>query len=161
MTIDGSYARGRYGGKLVAYGFKGKGVLLHALVDEEGRWLSFSLTPANAVEWRQAQWLVKDVVRATGKTPKLIQCDKGYDCEQLRLQMSYKFRMGTEFPKRKNKLDQSGGQPVKRFVVERLFATLQNAYRRLADCWEKLSATRHGMTHAAFVRFWLQRLILG
>jgi transposase len=146
---------------MVAYGFKGKGILLHVLVDKHGKWLSFQITPANGVEWRQAQWLVKDVVRATGKTPKIIQGDKGYDCEQLRLQMSYKFRMGTAFPKRKTNLDQTGGQPRKRFVVERFFAQLQNSFRRLADCWEKLATTRYGFTHAAFIRYWMKYLILG
>ena len=161
VTIDGSYARTRYGGQLSAHGFKGKGTLVHALCDENGKWLSFKITPANAVEWRQTQWLVKDVIRATGKKPKIIQGDKGYDCEQLRLQMSYKFGMGTVFPKRKNNLDQSGPQPKKRFVIERLFAQLQNSFRRLADCWEKLSSTRNAFYHAAFVRYWMKRLIAG
>jgi transposase len=113
------------------------------------------------VEWRQAQWLIKDVIRATGKKPKILQGDKGYDCEQLRLQMSYKFHTGTAIPKKKNKRDQSGGKPQKRFVVERFFAQLQNAFRRLADCWEKLSSTRHGFTYAAFLRYWTKYLILG
>jgi hypothetical protein len=153
VTIDGSYARARYGGELSAYGFKGKGTLIHALCDQNGRWLSWNLTPANAVEWRQAQWLVKDVIRATNKKSKIIQGDKGYDCEQLRLQMSFKFNMGTAFPKRKNNLNQTGAKPKKRFVIEQLFAQLQNSFRRLGDCWEKLSSTRHGFYHAAFIRY--------
>ena len=161
MSVDGSFARGRYGGKMIAYGFKGKGLLLHVLVDKFGKWLSFHITPANGVEWRQVQWLDKDVVRATGKTPKLIQGDKGYDCEQLRLQMSYKFRAGTAFPKRKNNLNQNGGQPKDRYVVERFFAQFQNKFRRLADCWEKCEAARYGLTHAAFLRYWMKYLILG
>ena len=161
VTIDGSYARTRYGGELSAYGFKGKGVFLHAVCDEKGKWLSWHLTPANAVEWRQAEWLIKDIIRATGKKPKIIQGDKGYDCEQLRLQMSYKFGMGTAFPKRKNNLDQTGAKPKKRFVIERLFAQLQNSFRRLADCWEKLFSTRNAFYHAAFVRYWLKRGIVG
>ena len=146
---------------MVSYGFKGKGITLHVLVDTYGKWLSFHITSANAVEWRQAEWLVKDIRRATGLLPKIIQGDKGYDCEQLRLQMSYKFGMGTAFPKRKNNLDQRGGKPVNRYVVERFFAHLHNGFRRMADCWEKLLSVRVGFTHAAFLRYWLKQGIVG
>jgi len=78
---------------LVAWGHKGKGVLLHAVVDQKGHWLGLSLTSANGVEWHQVQWLMKDILRVT-QTLKysLLQGDKGYDVDQLRLQLSYKFR---------------------------------------------------------------------
>ena len=43
-SIDGSFAAGKGGGEGVEYGFKGKGVTLHALVDGNGMPLAMNLS---------------------------------------------------------------------------------------------------------------------
>jgi len=129
------------------------------MVDQAGHWLGLRLTPANGVEWHQVQWLIKDILRVTSSLKhSLLQGDKGYDVDQLRLQLSYKFGMGSAIDKKTNRHDQSGGKPKNRVVVENLFAHLHNRYRRLADCWEKRLSTRLGMLRAAFAHYWLRLL---
>lgn len=52
-AVGGSFSRGKGGGAEVVYGYKGKGVLIHLLVDSEGMPLSVVTTAANEDERKQ------------------------------------------------------------------------------------------------------------
>ena len=49
-AVDGSFSSGNGGGPEVACGYKGKGILIHLLVDAEGMPLSAVTTAANGDE---------------------------------------------------------------------------------------------------------------
>ena len=89
-SVDGSFAAGKGGGEDVQYGFKGKGVTLHALVDSNGLPLSVISTGAAESEREQVEPLIDQIEILTGKPgrpkkrPDAIQGDKGYDSRALR-----------------------------------------------------------------------------
>lgn len=74
----------------MAYGYKGKCVLIYLLVDAEGMPISAVTTAANADERKQVPHLLDGIKVKTGKrgrpAKKLrrIAADKGYDSEELR-----------------------------------------------------------------------------
>jgi len=83
-SIDGSFAAGKGGGEGVDYGFKGKGVLTHALVDGNGLPLAVTTTGASGNEREQVEPLLDAVALETGKKgrqkkrPRSLELDKGY-----------------------------------------------------------------------------------
>ena len=89
-SIDGSFAAGKGGGEGVEYGFKGKGVTIHALSDGNGMPLSLVHTGAATSERDQVLPLLDGVKPRTGKQgrarkrPTVAQMDKGYDSRDLR-----------------------------------------------------------------------------
>lgn len=89
-AVDGSFSSGKGGGAEVAYGYKGKGVLIHLPVDAEGMPLSAVTTAANGDERKQVETLLERIEVRTGnpgrppKKPKRLAGDKGYDSEELR-----------------------------------------------------------------------------
>jgi transposase len=131
----------------VAYGHKGKGVLIHGLVDGNGRMLSACVTPANGDEKAQVEPLLDDVIVQTGRRgrpPKRIgrlAGDKNYDAKALRATLR---RRGIEpqFPKRRRRSGKPHrGRPlqqtVPRYPIERAWAWLQRRFRRLVVRWER------------------------
>ncbi len=76
---------GKGGGAEIAYGYKGKGIVIHLLVDAEGMPMSAFSTPANGDERKQVAHLIETVEVKTGnpgrppKKIKKIAGDKGYD----------------------------------------------------------------------------------
>ena len=89
-AVDGSFSPGKGGGAEVAYGYKGKGILIHLLVDAEGMPLSAVTTAANGDERKQIKPLLEQLQVKTGKAgrppkkPKRLAGDKGYDSQELR-----------------------------------------------------------------------------
>lgn len=89
-SIDGSFAAGKGGGEGVEYGFKGKGVLTHALVDGNGNVLSVTTTGAGQSEREQVEILLDGIDLKTGRRgrqrsrPETLELDKGYDSQELR-----------------------------------------------------------------------------
>ena len=89
-AVDGSFSSGKGGGAEVAYGYKGKGVLIHLPVDAEGMPLSAVTTAANGDERKQVETLPERIEVRTGnpgrppKKPKRLAGNKGYDSEELR-----------------------------------------------------------------------------
>ena len=81
---------GKGGGKKVAYGGKGKGILIHTLTEGNGMPLSNSTTPANGNEREQVLPLLDKVKLKTLKRGrprlrlKVLAADKGYDSKQQR-----------------------------------------------------------------------------
>ena len=74
------FPSGKGGGELVAYGYKGKGVTIHSLVDANGNPLAIATSAANIDERK----LVETLLDTAGQTPKALYADKGYDALWLR-----------------------------------------------------------------------------
>ena len=74
----------------MAYGYKGKGILIHTLTEGNGMPLSNSTTAANGSEREQVMPLTRRI-RVKNNQPgrprkpvKVIAADKGYDSKDLR-----------------------------------------------------------------------------
>ena len=74
----------------VAYGYKGKGILIHNITDANGMPIVAITTPANSDERQQVLPMLAQIRLATGKRgnpkrrPKTLAADKGYDARWLR-----------------------------------------------------------------------------
>ena len=75
------------GGEGVAYGYKGKGILIHSITDASGMPVVAITTPANGDERQQVLTMQARIRLATGKRgnpkrrPKTLAADKGYDAK--------------------------------------------------------------------------------
>lgn len=84
------FSPGKGGGKEVAYGYKGKEILLHTLTDGNGMPLAWITTPANGSERQQVMLLIDRILVKTNqpgrprKRVKVLAADKGYDSKDLR-----------------------------------------------------------------------------
>lgn len=83
--MTGLFPPGKGGGEDVAYGYKGKGILIHTLTDGYGMPLANRTTPANGSERDQVIPLL-DAVKVKTHQPgrprkrvKVLAADKGYD----------------------------------------------------------------------------------
>ncbi len=88
MTV--LFPPGKGGGAEAAYGYKGKGVLIHLLADADGMPLPAFSAPADKDERKQVRPLLEMIEVKTekpGRPPqklRRIAADKGYDSDQLR-----------------------------------------------------------------------------
>lgn len=161
---------GKGGGDAVAKGFKGKGVLIHSLVDACGMPLAVSITSAKGSERDEVLDLLDSIDIKTGKPgrprkrPKQLAADKGYDAKWLREALRQR-GIRPELPKRvfkKAKRKTPGPKlqkRVKRFVVERTFSWYQRKFRRLVVRWERKSQNFEAFVLFGFAFIWLQRLL--
>jgi hypothetical protein len=80
------FSGGKGGGEAVDYGYKGKGVTTHLLVDAFGQPLRVTSTGASGEERRQVAPLLAKIsgwlkpLISQGITP-ILEADKGYDAE--------------------------------------------------------------------------------
>jgi IS5 family transposase len=161
---------GKGGGEGVAYGRKGKGILIHSLTDAAGMPLSTCTTPANGDERAQVLPLLEGLHIRTGKRgrprkrPKILAADKGYDAKDLRHRLRTR-GIRPQIPKRVWNTKKSRGRPIKkdvpRYQVERTFAWFQRKYRRLVVRWERLAACFNAFLVIAVIHMWVHRLIVG
>jgi IS5 family transposase len=161
---------GKGGGEGVAYGRKGKGILIHSLTDGAGMPLSSCTTPANGDERAQVIPLLDTLHVRTGKHGrprkrlKVLAADKGYDAKALRQRLRTR-GIRPQIPKRVWKSRQPRGRPIKqavpRYQAERTFAWFQRKYRRLVVRWERLAACFNAFLAIAMIHIWVHRLIVG
>jgi transposase len=161
---------GKGGGEGVAYGRKGKGILIHSLTDASGMPLSTRTTPANGDERAQVFPLLDALHVHTGqrgrprKRLKVLAADKGYDAKALRHRLR-KRGIRPQIPKRVWKHRKPRGRPMKkdipRFQAERTFAWFQRKYRRLVVRWERLAGCFNAFVAIAMIHMWVHRLIVG
>ncbi len=161
---------GNGGGEGVAYGRKGKGILIHSLTDAAGMPLSTRTTPTNGDERAQIIPLLEALHIRTGKRGrprqrlKVIATDKGYDANALR-QRPRQHGIRAQIPKRGWKTRKSRGRPIKkgvpRFQAERTLAWFQRQYRRLVVRWERLAVCFNAFLAIAMIHIWIHRLIVG
>lgn len=168
-SIDGSFVAGKGGGEGVEYGFKGKGVTLHALVDGNGMPLAITHTSANGSERDQVLPLLQkpQVKSANSKRkrncPKIVQMDKGYDSQALREQVRSK-GVRPIIPRRvrANSKQRAGRKPPKlidRWKVERVFAWIQRKFRRVCIRWERVPKYWEGFVELATAVMWLGKIM--
>jgi hypothetical protein len=161
---------GKGGGEGVAYGRKGKGILIHSLTDATGMPLSTRTTPANGDERAQVMPRLDTLRIRTGqrgrprKRLKVLAADKGDDAKDLRRRLR-KRGIRPQIPKRVWKTRKPRGRPIKkdvpRFQAERTFAWFQRKYRRLVVRWERLAACFNAFLAIAMVHMWVHKLIVG
>jgi len=160
---------GKGGGEGVAYGHKGKGILLHTLTDGNGMPLVNSTTPANGSEREQVIELLDNIKVKTNrrgrprKRLKVLAADKGYDSKKQRSALR-KRGIRPQFPKRVWKTKKNRGRPIKisvpRFQQERCFAWFQRKYRRLVVRWERIAACFDAFLSLATIHIWINRILL-
>ncbi len=127
MTV--LFPPGGGGGTEAAYGYKGKGVLIHLLADADGMPLAACSAPANEDERKQAGTLLEMIAVKTGKPgqqPKKLRsiaADKGYDSDPMRNFLKSK-GIRPQIPRKKN-TGKRRGRPVSmkdpRFQAELTF----------------------------------------
>ena len=109
---------GKGGGEGVAYGYKGKGILIHTLTEASGLPLANRTTPANGSEREQVLPLIDSIKIQTGKRgrPKkrlaVLAADKGYDSQEKRAALRQR-GIRPQFPKRVYKTKKHKGRPPK------------------------------------------------
>ena len=155
---------GKGGGEGVAYGYKGKGILIHTLTEASGLPLANRTTPANGSEREQDLPLIDSIKIQTGKRgrPKkrlaVLAADKGYDSQEKRAALRQR-GIRPQFPKRVYKTKKHKGRPLKndipRFQQERCFAWYQRKYRRLAVRWERLPLVFDAFLTLALIHLWI------
>jgi transposase len=159
------------GGKGVEYGYKGKGVTIHSLVDGQGLPLAVSVTSAKSSERGQVLPLLSSISIKTRKVgrprtrPDNVAADKGYDSKKLRNSLR-KRGIRPEIPKRvwKNRNKHKGRKlqkKVERYVVERTFSWYQRKFRRLAIRWERRPNIFRAFVDLGFVMIWVDKFLVG
>ncbi len=159
---------GKGGGEEVEYGYKGKGVTTHLLVDGNGMPLAAISTSAATSERDQVSALFQRVYVYNGygrpkRCPREIHADKGYDSKILRAFLRNK-GIRPVIPKRKWKARrQPSGRKISpstsRWQVERCFAWMQRKYRRLAVRWERKSRYWNGFLQLSIIMLWVDKLV--
>lgn len=159
------------GGQEVAHGYKGKGSLLHLLVDCKGTPLAITTTSAKGDERKEVKRLLATIKLLPKRDLKGrmidLEADKGYDAGWLR-QMLLNRKILPLIPYRKiGKRDVPNLEDVcklfrltrKRWVVERAFAWLKRRCRRLLLRWERIAVIWTGMAVLGLVYSWVRNLV--
>lgn len=165
----GLFPPGKGGGEGVAYGHKGKGILIHTLTDGNGMPLADRTTPANGNQREQVIPLLDNIKVKTNKSGrprkrvKVLAADKGYDSKDKRAALRRR-AIRPQWPKRAWKTKKNRGRPIKisvpRFQQERCFAWFQRKYRRLVVRWERISACLSAFLSLATIHIWIHRILL-
>ena len=159
------FSGGKGGEEEVAYGYKGKGVTGHLLVDGHGSPVALIATGANGDERKQVNPLINRVHMrwSSSNIIPVFEADKGYDSENLRNQL---LKIGI-FPwicrrrKSKQKTIKKMTSMIKRmrWKVERAIAWLQRKFRKVLIRWERKMEYWKGFLKLALIKFWLDRLV--
>ena len=167
--MGGSFSPGKGGGEDVAYGHKGKGILIHTLSEGNGLPVANCTTPANGNEREQLIPLIDSTNLKTYKRGRprkrfqVIATDKGYDCQRQR-QALRRRGIRPQLPKRLWKGKKKPGRGIKisvpRFQQERCFTWYQRKYRRLVVRWERISACFCAFVAIATIHIWINRILL-
>lgn len=163
------FPAGKGGGELVDYGYKGKGVTTHLLVDGNGNPVAFETTSAKGDERLQVEPLLDRVSHQlkafyikTGGSIPIFEADKGYDAEALRDKLLSRriYPLIARRRLRKNRAPEQIASWVKkmRWQVERAIAWLQRKFRRLVVRWERRTNYWKGLLNFGLVLFWVDRL---
>lgn len=152
----GVFSPSRMGGTEVGYGYKGKGSTIHLLTDGKGQPIAAKVTSAKADERKQVIDLLKSVPRK--RFPPLLEADKGYDSQQLRIEL---LNNGVYplIPYRGNRSRIASWVKRVRWKVERSISWLKRGYRRLATRWERLSEVYTGVLFQALCYYWVKKIV--
>ena len=162
------FSAGKGGGELIDYGYKGKGVTTHLLVDGSGNPIAFEVTSAKGDERQQVESLLDSVshqlhffFQETGCIP-IFEADKGYDAEAVRDKLLnrriYPLIARRRLGKNPTHSKIASWVTKKRWQVERAIAWLQRKFRRLVVRWERRIKYWKGFLNLSLVLFWIDRL---
>lgn len=162
---------GKGGGENVEYGYKGKGVTIHALIDGQGMPLAVCSTSAKVYEPTQVEPLLDSIFLLHGqvgrprKRPNCLQADAGYDTKNLRSKLKHRgIRARISKNQRARKTQKSGRpllKPIDRWKCERTFAWLQRKFRRLVVRWERRNNYWQGFLAFCVCYLWIERILVG
>ncbi len=152
------------------HGHKGKGSLLHLLIDGIGNPLAITTTGANGDERQQVERLLQraDLIRTNPLEGRMtvFEADKGYDAAWLRqalliLQIfpliPYRKIKGRKTPEM-SEVCKVFSLTRKRWMVERSFAWLKRRCRRLLLRWERIAKIWTGFAVMGLIYTWLKNL---
>lgn len=147
----------------MAYGYKGKGVTNHLLVDALGNPIAIKTTSANISERDQVVFLLQKIDRFVkpliwrGIVP-ILEADKGYDSRAFRISILAK-KILPWIPYR-GRSKKKGMQYLEKFrwQVERGISWLQRKFRRLNIRWERKMVYWTGFLHLGLILFWIQKI---
>lgn len=136
------------GGQEVDHGHKGKGVLLHLLIDSHGNALAITTTKASGNEKKEVANLLERLPRKPLRgRMTVLEADKGYDAGWLRqCLLNTGFFPLIPYRKIRGRTTPSMEEVCglfkltrRRWMVERAFAWLKRCCRRLLLRWERLA----------------------
>lgn len=155
----------------MSHGYKGKGSLIHLLVDGNGSPLAVSTTGADGDERQEVKKLISQISWLTHKILKhkviVLEADKGYDCEWLRVSLlSLGIFPFIPFRKIQGRDAPSTDEVMKtfhlvknRWKVERAFAWLKRRCRRLMIRWERQTEIWSGFVVLGLIYTWIINLL--
>lgn len=159
------------GGEEVSHGYKGKGSLIHLLVDGNGQPLATTTTSASGNERREVEKLLDKCHSIKDKSLNgrmiVLEADKGYDCSWLRQALlirmifpfiPYRKMKGRDVPK-STEIIETFHLEKKRWKVERAFAWLKRRCRRLMARWERKALIWNGFVTLGLIYTWIWNLV--
>jgi len=160
------------GGQEVSHGYKGKGSLIHLLVDGNGHPLMITTTGANGDERKEVEKLLDKTIdlnsAATLKGRMIVlEADRGYDSAWLRQALlirgifpliPYRKINGRTFPKTEE-IVRTFQLNKKRWRVERAFAWIKRRSRRLMLRWERKAKIWNGFVILGLIYMWIKNLV--
>jgi transposase len=155
----------------VCHGYKGKGSLIHLLVDGKGRPLAVTTTGANGNERCEVEKLL-DKILILPKKPlserlTVLEADKGYDCAWLRRALlvrgifpfiPFRKSRGRDAPKT-DQVIKTFNLEKRRWQVERAFAWIKRRCRRLLMRWERKAVIWTGFVTLGLIYTWTRDLV--
>ena len=159
------------GGQEVSHGYKGKGSLIHLLVDGNGQPLAATTTSASGDERKEVEKLIDKVsLPSSSKSFEgmiILEADRGYDCGWLRQALlnrnifpliPYRKIRGRNAP---SFAEVTGTFSLKgkRWQIERAFSWLKRRCRRLLNRWERLPVVWSGFVTLGLIYTWLKNLL--
>ena len=159
------FSNGRGGGEDVKYGYKGKGMTSHLLVEASGRPLAVCTTSAKGDERDQVVPLLRKVKKLTAKVWKrgkvpVLEADKGYDAKRVR-EGALKNKTVPLIPYREGSKVEKGFCYLEkyRWKVERTIAWIKTKYRRISTRWERKMKYWEGFLCFALIGLWMKFLV--
>jgi IS5 family transposase len=153
------------GGQEVGYGWKGKGITTHVLIEGHGAPVAVSVTSAGGNERAEVPELLKKVSRwlpCKTRWP-ILEADKGYDSMPLRIEL---IKMGIfpwiawrNFKRRKTNFSEASVYKRIRWKVERAHAWLKRSFRRLIVRWERKPQIWQAFLNMALIMMWVEILL--
>ena len=158
------------GGQEVNHGYKGKGSLLHLLIDGVGNPLAITTTGANGDERQEVKKLLDRLGDIQSKPLEgrmtIFEADKGYDADWLRQALliakifpliPYRKMRGRKVPEM-TEVCRTFNLSRKRWMVERSFAWLKRRCRRLLLRWERIVKIWTGFATMGLIYTWVKIL---
>lgn len=150
----------------MSHGYKGKGSLIHLLVDGNGNPLAATTTSASGNERLEVEKLIDKAPRRKRASLAIrmtvIEADKGYDCARLRQALlalgifpliPFRKISGRDAPATSD-IAKTFHLERKRWKVERAFAWIKRRCRRLMVRWERKVVIWNGFVSLGLIYTW-------